>query len=155
MTAIAAKLSFGNDVVSVSSGSFAEMLAINSLTINPSLRSDLPYDTLTAGSLKLLAVADHRRNKQFPQVQTLDETIKGLSYEGIFGFIAPAGLPPETLKALHADIVKVLADPGIREQLDRQSMDVMASSPAEFAAAIRSEIEHWKQAVKESGARLG
>jgi tripartite-type tricarboxylate transporter receptor subunit TctC len=42
----------------------------------------------------------------------------------------------------------------LRQQLDRQSMAVMASSPAEFAAAIRSEIEHWKRAVKESGAHI-
>jgi tripartite-type tricarboxylate transporter receptor subunit TctC len=116
------------------------------------LDSAVPH--IKAGTLKLLAVADHRRNKHFPEVPTLDEFIKGLSYEGIFGFIAPAGLPPETLKALHADIKQVLADPEIRQQLDRQSMDVLASSPAEFAAAIRSEIEHWKRAVKESGAQI-
>lgn len=146
----------GIDIVHVpfagSSGAYRELLPGRVQAGFVVLDSAVPH--LKAGSLKLLAVADHRRNKQFPQVQTLDETIKGLSYEGIFGFIAPAGLPPETLKALHADIVKVLADPGIREQLDRQSMAVMASSPAEFAAAIRSEIEHWRQAVKESGARL-
>jgi tripartite-type tricarboxylate transporter receptor subunit TctC len=116
------------------------------------LDSAVPH--IKAGTLKLLAVADHRRNKHFPQVPALNESIKGLSYEGIFGFIAPAGLPPETLKALHADIKQVLADPEIRQQLDRQSMDVLASSPAEFAAAIRSEIEHWKRAVKESGAQI-
>ena len=116
------------------------------------LDSAVPH--VKSGTLKLLAVADHRRNRQFPEVATLDESFKGLSYEGIFGFIAPAGLPAETLKALHADIVKVLADPEIRQQLDRQSMEVMASSPAEFAAAIRSEIEHWKRAVQGSGARL-
>jgi tripartite-type tricarboxylate transporter receptor subunit TctC len=116
------------------------------------LDSAVPH--LQAGKLKLLAIADHHRNKQFPQVQVLDETIKGLSYEGIFGFIGPAGLPPETLKSLHADIVKVLNDPEIRQQLDRQSMDVIASSPVEFAAAIRREIEHWKLAVKESGATV-
>jgi len=33
-------------------------------------------------------------------------------------------------------------------------MDVMATSSAEFAAAIRSEVEHWKQAVKDSGAQI-
>jgi tripartite-type tricarboxylate transporter receptor subunit TctC len=116
------------------------------------LDSAVPH--LQAGKLKLLAIADHRRNKQFPQVAVLDETIKGLSYEGIFGFIAPAGLPPETLKDLHADIIKVLGEPEIRQQLDRQSMDVVASSPAEFAAAIRREIDHWRVAVKESGATI-
>ena len=116
------------------------------------LDSAVPH--IEAGKLKLLAIADHRRNKQFPQVAVLDETIKGLSYEGIFGFMGPAGLGPETLKNLHADIVRVLADPEFREQLDRQSMDVMASSPAEFAATIRQEIAHWRVAVKESGASV-
>jgi tripartite-type tricarboxylate transporter receptor subunit TctC len=116
------------------------------------LESAVPH--LKAGNLKLLAVADHRRNKHFPLVQTLDETIRGLSYEGIFGFIGPAGMPAELVGGMHADIAKVLADPEIRQQLDRQSMEVMATSPAEFAAAIRREIEHWKRAVAESGARI-
>ena len=146
----------GIDIVHVpfsgSSGAYRELLPGRVQAAFVVLDSAVPH--LKDGKLKLLAVADHRRNKHFPQVPTLDEYFKGLSYEGIFGFIAPAGLPPETLKALHADIVKVLADPEIRQQLDRQSMEVMATSPAEFAVAIRSEIEHWKRAVKESGAKL-
>jgi tripartite-type tricarboxylate transporter receptor subunit TctC len=116
------------------------------------LDSAVPH--IKAGTLKLLAIADHRRNRQFPDVQTLDETIKGLSYEGIFGIIAPGGMHADTVKRLHADLAKVLADPEIRQQLDRQSMDVLASSPQEFAAAIREEIEHWKRAVKDSGAKI-
>lgn len=106
------------------------------------------------GTLRLLAVADHRRNRQFPQVATLDETIKGLSYEGIFGIIGPGGMAPDLVQQLHADIMKVLADPEIRQQLERQSMDVMGTSPQEFAAAIRDEIAHWNAAVKESGAKI-
>jgi tripartite-type tricarboxylate transporter receptor subunit TctC len=144
------------DVVHVpfsgSSSAYRELLPGRVQAAFVVLDSAVPH--IKAGALKLLAVADHRRHKQFPQVATLDESFKGLSYESFLGFIAPPGLSPETLKALHADIVKVLADPEIRQQLERQSMDVMASSPAEFAAAIRSEIEHWKRAVQESGARL-
>lgn len=146
----------GIDIVHVpfsgSSGAYRELLPGRVQAAFVVLDSAVPH--IKDGKLKLLAVADHRRNKHFPQVPTLDEHFKGLSYEGIFGFIAPAGLPPETLLALHADIVRVLADPEIRQQLDRQSMEVMATAPAEFAAAIRSEIEHWKRAVKDSGAKL-
>ena len=76
----------------------------------------------------------------------------GLSYEGVFGFIAPAGLPPAVLAGLHADIARVLSEPEVRKHLEQQSMDVVASTPAEFSAVIRREVEHWKQAVKESGA---
>ena len=116
------------------------------------LDSAVPH--VKQGTLKLLAVADHRRNKHFPQVPTLEEFIQGLSYEGIFGIIAPGGMHPDLVKRLHADLMTVLADPDIRQQLDRQSMEVLASSPQEFAAAIRAEIEHWKRAVKESGAKI-
>ncbi|HXD41832.1 MAG TPA: tripartite tricarboxylate transporter substrate binding protein [Ramlibacter sp.] len=146
----------GIDIVHVpfagSAGAYRELLPGRVQAAFVVLESALPH--LKAGKLKLLAVADLHRNKQFPQVQVLDDTIKGLSYEGIFGLVGPGGIPPETLKNLHADIVKVLADPEIRQQLDRQSMDVVASSPAEFTTAIRREVDHWKQAVKESGANV-
>jgi tripartite-type tricarboxylate transporter receptor subunit TctC len=135
-----------------SSGAYRELLPGRVQYGFVVLESALPH--LKAGKLKLLAIADHQRNKQFPQVQVLDDTIKGLSYEGIFGLVAPGGLPADILKGLRADIVKVLAEPEIRQQLDRQSMDVVASSPQEFAAAIRREVEHWKSAVKESGASV-
>ncbi|HXD40669.1 MAG TPA: tripartite tricarboxylate transporter substrate binding protein [Ramlibacter sp.] len=135
-----------------SAGAYRELLPGRVQVAFVVLESALPH--LKAGKLKLLAVADLHRNKQFPQVQVLDDTIKGLSYEGIFGLIGPAGIAPETLKALQSDIARVLADREIRQQLDRQSMDVVASSPAEFAAAIRREVDHWKQAVKESGANV-
>jgi tripartite-type tricarboxylate transporter receptor subunit TctC len=110
---------------------------------------------LKAGKLKLLALTDRRRNKLFPDAPILDETMPGLSYDSLFGFIAPGNLPPDTLKALHADITQVLALPEIREQLERQSMATdISATPQDFAAAIRRDVEHWKNAVKESGARV-
>jgi tripartite-type tricarboxylate transporter receptor subunit TctC len=146
----------GLDIVHVpfagSSGAYRELLPGRIQAAFVVLESALPH--LKAGKLKLLAICDHHRNKQFPQVQVLDDTMKGLSYDGVFGLIGPGGIPAETLKNLNADILKVLAEPEIRQQLDRQSMDVVASAPAEFTAAIRREVDHWKQAVKESGANV-
>jgi tripartite-type tricarboxylate transporter receptor subunit TctC len=107
-----------------------------------------------AGKLKVIALCDRRKNKLFPQIPLLDDTVKGLSYDGIFGLIAPANLPAEILKSLHVDILKVLADPEIKLQLDRQSMDILASSPSDFANSIRADIHHWKNAVRESNANV-
>jgi tripartite-type tricarboxylate transporter receptor subunit TctC len=107
-----------------------------------------------AGKLKLIALTDVRRNKLHPEVPVLDETVAGLSYEGIFGLVGPRAMPPDILKNLQADIVRVLAMPEIRQQLERQSMDVLASTPADFSQVIRREVEHWKQAVKLSGANV-
>jgi tripartite-type tricarboxylate transporter receptor subunit TctC len=135
-----------------SSGAYRELLPGRVQAAFVVLESALPH--LRAGTLRLLAVTDPRRNRQFPAVPTLAEHYPGLAYEGIFGIVAPAGLAPPTLAAIHADIVGILADTEVREQLERQSMDVIASSPDEFAQVIRREIEHWRAAVRESGAKL-
>lgn len=114
------------------------------------LESALPH--IEAGKLKALALTDPQRSKLYPQIPVIGETMPGLGYEGVFGFIAPPGLAPDLLRGLHADIVKVLAEPQVRKHLEQQAMDVVASTPTEFSALIRREVEHWKQAVKESGA---
>ena len=133
-----------------SSGAYRELLPGRVQVGFVVLESALPH--IKAGKLKVLAITDRKRNKLHPEYPLLDEAMPGLGYEGVFGLIGPGGLPPATLKALNTDILKVLADQEVQQQLARQSMDVLASSPAEFAAVIRRDVEHWKQAVKESGA---
>ncbi|MGV3571890.1 MAG: tripartite tricarboxylate transporter substrate binding protein [Ramlibacter sp.] len=116
------------------------------------LESALPH--IRAGKLKLLALTDRRRNKLHPQFPTIAETVPGVGFESVFGLIGPRGLSHDLVKAINADVVKVLADPEVHKRLEEQSMEVVASSPAEFAAVIRREVEYWRQAVKESGAHV-
>lgn len=146
----------GIDIVHVpfagSSGAYRELLPGRVQIGFVVLESALPH--VKAGKLKIIALCDRRKNKLFPQVPLLDDTMKGLSYDGIFGLIAPGNLPSEILKNLYSDIAKVLADPEIKLQLDRQSMDVLASSPSDFANAIRIDVNHWKSAVRESNANV-
>jgi tripartite-type tricarboxylate transporter receptor subunit TctC len=146
----------GIDIIHVpfagSSGAYRELLPGRVQMGFVVLESALPH--VKAGKLKVIALCDRRKNKLFPQIPLLDDTVKGLSYDGIFGLVAPANLPSEILKSLHADILKVLADPEIKLQLDRQSMDILASSPLDFAHSIRVDVNHWKNAVKESNANV-
>lgn len=146
----------GIDIVHVpfagSSGAYREMLPGRVQMGFVVLESALTH--VKAGKLKIIALCDRRKNKLFPQIPLLDDTIKGLSYDGIFGLIAPANLPSEILKSLYIDISKVLADPEIKLQLDRQSMDVLASNPSDFATSIRADVNHWKSAVRESNANV-
>lgn len=116
------------------------------------LESALPH--VQAGKLKLLALSDRRRNKLYPQVPTIAETVPGVGFESVFGFIGPRALPREIAESMHADVVKVLAQPDIRQRLQDACMDVVAGSPAEFAQTIQKEVNYWKVAVKESGAHV-
>lgn len=146
----------GIDIVHVpfagSSSAFRELLPGRVQAAFVVLDSAAPH--IRAGSLKLLAVADPRRNGQFPQTPTLDESYPGLGYEGIFGLIGPARMPADLVQQLYADVASVLKNPAVHQQLERQSMDVMALGPAEFGNVIRREIEHWRGAVRESGAQV-
>ena len=135
-----------------SSGAYRELLPGRVHAAFVVLESAVPH--LQAGSLKLLAVSDPGRNPRFPDVPSLDENYPGLAYESLLGLFGPARMPAETVQQLHADLRTALRDPVVREQLDRQSIAVIASTPAEFAAVLRREIEHWRGAVRESGARL-
>ncbi|QJW83881.1 tripartite tricarboxylate transporter substrate binding protein [Ramlibacter terrae] len=107
----------GIDIVHVpfsgSSGAYRELLPGRVQAAFVVLESAMPH--VRAGNLRLLAVTDPRRNRQFPQVPTLEESYPGVAYEGIFGLVAPPGLPPEIVRAIHADIARVLAEPSVRQ----------------------------------------
>lgn len=116
------------------------------------LESALPH--IQAGKLKVLALTDDQRNKLHPQWPTLAETVPGLGYDSVFGFIGPRGMDPALVQAMNADIVRVLLEPAIRTHLEQQSMEVVASTADEFRSAVLRDVEHWRKAVVESGANV-
>ena len=116
------------------------------------LESAVPH--IQAGKLKVLAITDIKRSKLHPEYPTIEETVPGLGYDSIFGFIGPRGMAPDIVAAMNADIVRVLGESTTRTQLERQAMNMVASSPAEFSVVIRREVEYWKKAVRESGANV-
>ncbi len=114
------------------------------------LESALPH--IKAGKLKVLALTDSQRNKLHPQWPTLAETVPGLGYDSVFGFIGPRGMDSALIQAMNADIVRVLREPAIQAHLEQQSMAVVASSADEFRNVVVRDVEHWRKAVVESGA---
>jgi tripartite-type tricarboxylate transporter receptor subunit TctC len=72
-----------------------------------------------------------------------------------FALVGPAGMPGEVTHALYADVKKVLNEPAFKEKyVDKQWFEIVASTPDEFAAFLRTEYERWKKVVKLSGVNL-
>ena len=69
------------------------------------------------------------------------------------GLMAPAGTPPAVIEKIHKDSVAVLSQSDVRERLGVIGMDVIASSPAEFAAVIKAETPQWAKVIKDAGIR--
>ena len=106
-----------------------------------------------SGKLKALAVLDTRRNPALPDVPALAETVAGVEAAGMFGVITTGATPRERVQKLNADIVRVLNIPEVKERIAGMGGETLiANTPEQFDAYIRSEIRKWAKAVKDSGA---
>ena len=108
------------------------------------------------GKLKALAVTSLSRSPLLPDVPTLDELgVKGYEVNTWFGFVARAGTPADIVMRLHAEIGKVLEDPGLRGRLGQQGFELApAMSPEQFAKVVADDLIRWVPLVKQSGAKV-
>ena len=108
-----------------------------------------------AGKLKALAVTGKARLASLPDVPTFDQAgLAGVDASGFQGVLAPAGTPPEAVARLSDALNKALAQPDVKERIAANGLDVATSTPAEFAAFIRSEIAKWGRVAKEANIRI-
>lgn len=106
------------------------------------------------GRLKLLASSGERRFPGTPDVPTLIELgYRDLEATGWVGLLAPAATPRAIIDRLHRETVKILRMPDVQARLQDMEFDVVASTPEQFGAWIRSETIKWGAVVKATGAK--
>ena len=105
-----------------------------------------------AGKLRPLGVTSPTRTALLPEVPAISETVAGFQM-GIFnGMMAPAATPPEILTRVHAEIVKFVLAPEIRNRFASQGVELQASTaPDQFTAYIKSEYTRWAKVLHEAG----
>ncbi len=116
----------------------------------PSIVSSLGH--VRIGRLRGLGVTSRQRASAAPDIPTIAETgVPG--YEAVvpFGIAAPAGTPREIVNLLQAEIARVLQLADVKARLLTEGAEPVGSSPDEFGAFIRSEIEKWIKVVKNAG----
>jgi tripartite-type tricarboxylate transporter receptor subunit TctC len=107
---------------------------------------------VAAGKLRGLAIAAERRSPVLPDLPTTAEQGRPeLVASGYYGLLAPARTPQAIIDKLHAAVVAAVNGTELREKLISQGYEVHASTPAEYAAYIRREIERWTPIVKAAG----
>ncbi len=109
---------------------------------------------VNAGKLKMIAVTGPRRARTAPDTATISETIPGFNVQGFDGLVVPSATPRQVVAKLNADLVRVLNLPNLRARMDEYDLEVVGSTPEQFDAFIRAEIDKWAKAVKSSGATL-
>ena len=103
------------------------------------------------GLLRGLAVTAEKRSAALPEVPTMAEAgIQGQEAYTLTGILAPAGTPSAIIDQLHQEIVTLLALPEVQKRLDDLGFQVVANSPHEFAARIKTEMEKWAQVIRDA-----
>lgn len=111
---------------------------------------------VASGKLRAFAVAGSKRAKSLPQVPTFAEAgIKDYDVGFYVGVGAPGRTPAPIIEKISADMRTVVRSAEFRERnVDPYAMDVVAETPAEFAAFLVKDREHQARLVKISGAKL-
>ena len=111
--------------------------------------SAAPY--VKDGRMRGIAVFDTKRSASMPEVPTSVEAgfpqIQAVNW---YGLLAPAGTPRPIVERLHAEVVKVMAEPQTRERLRAQGGEPDSRAPAEFAEFMRAEHARWGKVIREA-----
>ena len=103
-----------------------------------------------------LAVTSMGKSPLLPTLPTMDASgVKGYEVNTWFGFVAPAGTPPDVVMKLNNDIAKIVSNPVVKEKLSAQGFDFAPTSPPSvFSQQIRDDLAKWVPIVKASGAKV-
>ncbi len=109
---------------------------------------------IKAGRLRPLAITSGARAAALPDVPTIKESgVPGYDVSPWFGVLMPARTPPALVTRVNSEIVKVLRMPAIRERFAAEGVEPVGSTPAQFAAHIKSELAKWGKVIKDAGIR--
>lgn len=112
--------------------------------------------TLRDGKLRGLAVTSLQRSPNIPELPTLAESgFEGFDATSWFVLVAPSGTPEDIIARVHAETVKVVHDPALRERFAALWLEPVGSSPAEAKAALEREVPLWAKVIKDAGVEVG
>jgi len=126
----------------VAGGQLAAMFA-TALTARPMIDSR---------RVRALAVSGPQRVGALPGVPPVAEAgVPGYSAMQWYGLLAPAGTPPAIVARLNAEALRSLRSDEMKERLAADGAEPQGSTPEEFGALIRSELDKWTRVARAAG----
>ncbi len=104
-----------------------------------------------SGRLRAIAVTASKRVAALPDLPAAAEALPGFEVIGWYGIIGPANLPRPIVTRLHAELVKILNQPDVRERIVADGSEPVGSSPEDFRQFMLADLAKWAKVVKESG----
>jgi tripartite-type tricarboxylate transporter receptor subunit TctC len=105
-----------------------------------------------SGKMRALAVSGPKRSPLLPQIETVTESgVAGFEDVGGHMFMVPGATPKEIIARLNRESVKALQNPDVLARLKSEGAEIVASSPEDAAAAVRRDLEKWRDVIQKAG----
>jgi len=105
--------------------------------------------------IKLLAYTGAQRSTFLPELPTVIEAgLPGYTFDSWIGLLAPAGTPKAEIDRIHTAVQKAMAEPTVKERLQRLGVEYTSMSPADFQKLLQADWDNAAQIVKTSGAKV-
>jgi tripartite-type tricarboxylate transporter receptor subunit TctC len=106
---------------------------------------------LKANRLRALAVSSLRRSPSLPGVPTVAESgVPGYEFVGWWGVVAPSKTPPDVVRRLNGEFVKIQHAPYMTEHLNREGAEPRTTTPGEFTKFLRAETLKWGKVARDN-----
>ncbi len=110
------------------------------------------FPHIKSGRLRALAVTTSQRLASVPELPTVAEAgVKGFEVTSWNGVLVPAGTPSPIVQKLNTSINEALRASDVRQRLESQGLQIVASTPEQFGQFIKAEIAKWGKVVRAAG----
>jgi tripartite-type tricarboxylate transporter receptor subunit TctC len=109
-------------------------------------------EQVKAGRLKVLAISGEQRSPLVPEIPTVSESgLPGFGFSVWIGVLAPAGTPKPIVDRLNTEIVKIVTSAEVKERFAKQGVEVAPTTPEQFNAHLKAEVDRWGKVVRDAG----
>ena len=118
------------------------------------LVAPLVLPAVKAGKVRALGVTSSRRSALAPEIPTVAESVPGYEWSGWYGLVAPAKTAPAIVTRLNAGQNEAIKSADFKERLAGVGAEPIGSTPAEYGAHIKTQLDKMKLAIKLAGVRV-
>jgi len=105
--------------------------------------------------LRPLAVTSPKRSPAMPELPSVAETgVAGYEVTNWYGVLAPVAARKPVIDKLNRSIVDALRTPDLTERFQKDGVEPIGSTPAEFHKHIHAEITKWERVVNAAGIKV-
>ena len=106
---------------------------------------------IKSGKLRAVAITSAKRQPSMPDLPTVGETLPGYRAEAFQGMLVPAGVAVAVVNKLSVEVARIVKLADVAQRFELDGAEGVGSTPAEFAAFLKAEMQKWRKVIGEAG----